>query len=114
MTTKPRHPFGRDNTAPDRPFFVVMADYGKLGLEAIVSPDMTRTDVVNTILSGEFAKIAYVHEYNPAEGHARDITEDLAREIFDALSHEPFPAHVADFIEAHTPDSIALAVRRAA
>jgi hypothetical protein len=66
----------------DRSFFVAFNDCGQFGIEAIVNPTQVRAEVVDLIRRGDFGKddVIAVHEYNPVEGYARDITEDIFRE----------------------------------
>ena len=61
-------------------YYVVMIDYGKLGLEAVVYPERTRRHIVDMIRHGEFKNIAFIHEVivsNMGFGQARDVTEEI-------------------------------------
>lgn len=56
-------------------YYVVMIDYGKRGLEAVVDPEITRRGVVARISSGEYTNIAFIHHI---EGpHVFDVTDEL-------------------------------------
>jgi len=59
-------------------YFVVMIDYGRRGLEAIVQPERTRRDVVAMIQSGELTDIAFIHAVDGL--FIEDITDELLDE----------------------------------
>ena len=59
-------------------YFVVMIDYGRLGREAVVDPEITRREVVSRIASGEYRNISFIHE----------ITEDSVGDITEAILAE--------------------------
>lgn len=59
-------------------YFVVMIDYGRRGLEAIVNPEITRREVVSRIQSREYDRISFIHEIS--DGHCEDVTNDLLKE----------------------------------
>lgn len=42
-------------------YFVVMIDYGRKGREAIVDPEMTYSNVVDRVRSGEYKNILFIH-----------------------------------------------------
>lgn len=56
-------------------YYVVMIDFGRRGLEAIVDPDITRRGVVARISSGEYTNIAFIHHIE--NGHVFDCTDEL-------------------------------------
>jgi len=59
-------------------YFVVMIDHGKLGLEAIVQPEVTRREVIARIATHEYQNIAFIH-------HVDDLlVEDVTGELIDA------------------------------
>ncbi len=60
---------------PDHSYYVVMLDYGKRGLEAIVDPEITRRGVVARISAGEYTNIAFIHHIEG--GHVFDCTDEL-------------------------------------
>lgn len=66
-------------------YFVVMIDYGRRGMEAIVDPEITRREMVTRIASGEYKNVAFIHEvrnYGDGEGMiATDITEEVMAEV---------------------------------
>ena len=65
-------------------YFVVMIDYGRRGLEAVVDPEMTRRDVVACIQSGEYRNIAFIHHVTMNDAPA-DVTAELMAEAGAAL-----------------------------
>ena len=63
-------------------YFVVTIDYGQRGLEAIVQPEITRSEVISRIKSGEYKGIAFIH-------HIDDLlVEDVTLELLDAAELE--------------------------
>jgi len=64
-------------------YFVVMIDYGRRGLEAIVQPERTRRDFVAMIQSGELTDIAFIHHVDGL--FIEDVTEELMNEAGVAL-----------------------------
>ncbi len=58
-------------------YFVVMIDYGKRGLEAIVHPEDTRRDIVDMLKSGESKHVAFIHHVDGL------YIEDMTDELFD-------------------------------
>jgi hypothetical protein len=63
---------------PNHSYFVVMVDYGRKGLEAIVDPEITRREVVARIRSGEYQHITFIHHV--ADGLVEDVTDELMTE----------------------------------
>src|SRR5436309_15294586 len=59
-------------------YFVVMIDYGRRGLEAIVDPEITRREVISRVASGEYRNISFIHEI--AERSVDDITAEILAE----------------------------------
>lgn len=59
-------------------YYVVMIDFGKRGLEAIVDPEITRRGVVARITSGEYTNIAFIHSINGP--HVENVTDELMAE----------------------------------
>ncbi len=58
-------------------YFVVMVDYGKRGLEAVVQPERTRRDIVEMLAHGEFKHVAFIHRIDGL------YIEDCTDELFD-------------------------------
>ena len=59
-------------------YYVVMIDYGRLGLEAVVSPEITRTEVISRVRTREYKDIAFVHFVH--DGMVENVTEEIERE----------------------------------
>lgn len=59
-------------------YFVVMQDYGKRGLEAVVHPEDTRRDVVAQLASGESKHVVFIHHVDGL--FIEDVTEELFNE----------------------------------
>lgn len=59
-------------------YFVVMQDHGKLGLEAVVQPEITRRGVVSRIKTGEYRDIAFIHHVDGL--FVEDLTAELIEE----------------------------------
>ncbi len=67
--------------APDQSLFIVMRDYGRLGMESVSDPDMTREGIVRDIVSGQIERVVYVIEVNAAEKWSRDITLSIFEDV---------------------------------
>lgn len=67
-------------------YFVVMEDHGKLGLEAIVQPEITGREVVDRIKNGDYKNIVFIHHVDGLQ--VEDITDDLIRQAHAEL-HGP-------------------------
>jgi hypothetical protein len=59
-------------------YFVVMIDYGRRGREAIVDPEITRSEVISRIASGEYRDISFIHEI--VGSSVEDVTADILNE----------------------------------
>jgi hypothetical protein len=58
-------------------YYVVMIDFGKKGLEAIVHPEDTRRDIVAQLASGESKHVVFIHHVDGL------YIEDVTNELFD-------------------------------
>lgn len=58
-------------------YFVVMIDFGRRGLQAVVEPEMTRSNVIDRITSGEYQRdrIAFIHHIH--DGVCEIVTDEL-------------------------------------
>ena len=63
---------------PNHSYFVVMLDYGRKGLEAIVDPEITRREVVARLRSGEYQHVTFIHHVEG--GLVEDVTDALFEE----------------------------------
>jgi hypothetical protein len=66
-------------------YFVVMQDFGKLGLEATVQPEITRREIVSRLKTGEYKNVSFIHHVEG--GLVEDVTGDLIDEA-EALARE--------------------------
>jgi hypothetical protein len=74
-------------------YFVVMIDLGKLGLEAIVQPEITEREVISRIKSGEYRDIVFIHHIE--DGLVEDVTSELIDAAELTLKEEHRRARVA-------------------
>jgi hypothetical protein len=63
-------------------YYVVMIDHGRLGLEAVVQPEITRNEVISRIKSHEYQNIAFIHHVDGM------LVEDVTGELIDAAEAE--------------------------
>lgn len=63
-------------------YYVVMIDHGRLGLEAVVQPEITRNEVISRIKSHEYQNIAFIHHVDGM------LIEDVTGELIDAAEAE--------------------------
>ena len=59
-------------------YYVVMCDYGRRGLEAVVDPEITRSEVVSRLQSGEYKNVRFIHHVD--DGLVDDVTHELIEE----------------------------------
>jgi hypothetical protein len=64
-------------------YYVVMIDYGKRGLEAVVDPEITRAGVINRLVSGEYEHVAFIHHVDGL--FIEDVTDELFNEAEASL-----------------------------
>lgn len=67
-------------------YFVVMIDYGKRGLEAVVNPEHTRRDIVEMLASGESKHVVFIHHVDGL--FVEDVTDELFNEA-EAICRRP-------------------------
>jgi hypothetical protein len=60
---------------PTHSYFVVMIDYGRRGLEAIVDPEITERGVIARLACGEYTNVAFVQHVH--DGVVEDVTDDV-------------------------------------
>ncbi len=56
-------------------YYVVMVDFGRKGLEAIVHPEVTRRGIVERIRTGEYKDVAFIHHVDGL--YVYDCTAEL-------------------------------------
>lgn len=59
-------------------YYVVMQDYGRRGLEAVVVPELTRRDIVEMLVSGEYKNVSFIHHIDDLL--VEDVTLELLNE----------------------------------
>lgn len=118
-----RPPYGRDfsraHSVPDADLFVIEADIVAQGRREryFAERDAARTnrrDTLTDIVTGQIARVRRVLSFNPAEGWARDVSEDMARDALRAAleNRQGVPDHLMDFLEEHLGcDTVATAER---
>lgn len=62
----------------DRSLFVVMRDFGAIGLESVCRPEEGRAEIIADIASGQIDRVVAVFEFNPVEGWSRNVTSEIA------------------------------------
>jgi hypothetical protein len=67
-------------------YYVVMEDLGKLGLEAVVTPETTRRAVVEFIKNGNYRNIVFIHHVDGL--YICDCTSELIDEAEAQLKAE--------------------------
>jgi hypothetical protein len=73
-------------------YFVVLRDYGERGLEAVVDPALSRSDIVDRIKTREYDNIVQIDRI--AFGLANDVTKELIDEAEAELA-DPFGGELA-------------------
>ena len=56
-------------------YYVVMQDFGKKGLEAVVHPEDTRRDILAQLASGESKHVVFIHHVDGL--YVEDVTDEL-------------------------------------
>ena len=56
-------------------YYVVMIDFGRRGLEAIVQPEITRREVLSRLRSGEYKDVSFIHHI--LDGICEVVTDEL-------------------------------------
>lgn len=59
-------------------YYVVMIDFGRRGLEAVVVPELTRRDIVEMLVSGEYKNVSFIHHIDDLL--VEDVTLELLNE----------------------------------
>ena len=60
---------------PNHSYFVVMRDFGKRGWEAVVDPEITAAGVIDSLKSGEWDRVVFIHRIS--DGLVEDVTDEL-------------------------------------
>jgi hypothetical protein len=56
-------------------YYLVMQDFGHLGLEAVVRPEDTRRDIIQNIREGQYKHIVFIHHVDGL--YVEDVTDEL-------------------------------------
>ena len=85
----------------DRSFFAILCRNARADFFAERSlPDTTsRAETIADILTGQVEDVQRVIEFNPVEGTARDVSEDIAREVAGLLTEPVGRRDLRDFLE---------------
>ncbi len=59
-------------------YYVVMEDFGQRGLEATVTPEITRSNVVQFVAGGNYRDIVFIHHVDGL--HVEDVTQEIFNE----------------------------------
>ena len=67
-------------------YYVVMVEHGHRGREAVVDPELTRSNVIDRLRSGEYGEIAFIHRIHG--GECTVVTAELLAEagVVDPVS----------------------------
>jgi hypothetical protein len=114
-----RRDFAKGRPVPDTDLFVIEADIVAQGRRERYFAERdaaraNRRDTLSDIVSGQIERVRRVLSFNPAEGWARDVSEDIAREALRTAldDRQGVPDHLMDFLEEHLGcDTIATAER---
>ncbi len=66
-------------------YYVVMVDFGRRGLEAVVQPELTRSNIIDRLRTGEYGHVVFIHHV--ADGFVDDVTHELV-EASERLARE--------------------------
>lgn len=68
-------------------YYVVMIDYGRRGREAIVDPELTYSNIVGRVQTGEYKNILFIHHIDKTG--VEDVTEAVLQDA-DVMVLEEF------------------------
>lgn len=82
-------------------YFIVMRDFGKIGREAVVDPEMTYRGAVEAAATaiGDKTPVLFVHHVH--DGVCEDITQQVFDEIDAGAEQEPCDPLAARFDHAY-------------
>jgi hypothetical protein len=114
-----RQNFSKARPVPDTDLCVIEADIVVDGRREryFAERDAARTnrrDTLADIVSGQVERVRRVLSFNPAEGWACDVSEDIARDALRAALEyrQGVPGHLLDFLEEYLGcDTVATAER---
>jgi hypothetical protein len=76
---------------------------GELYFAERVGTGATERRIADDIASGQIENACAVFQFNPGEGHSREISDDVARTVLNIVLDDDgdIPEHVVDFLETH-------------
>jgi hypothetical protein len=97
-------------------YFVIMIDYGKLGREATVDPEMTWRGALDAVSTAahDGLPICFVHHIH--DGVCEDKTQDALDATLNSIADygDPLTVNQRDFVEHHFGFEVANSFRSAA
>ena len=89
----------------DRSFFAILCRNARVDFfpERSLADTTSRAETIADILTGQVEDVQRVIEFNPVEGTARDVSEDIAREIAGLLAEPVGRCDLRDFLEKNRP-----------
>ena len=87
----------------DLSFFAILCRNARVDFlaERSLADTTSRAETIRDILTGQVEDVQRVIEFNPVEGTARDVSEDIAREIAGLLAEPVGRRDLRDFLEDH-------------
>lgn len=97
-------------------YFVVCLDYGKIGREAAVDPEMTWNGALDAVQTAarDGRPVCFVHHIH--DGICEDRTQEALDAALNAIADygDPLTVHQRDFVEHHFGFEVANSFRSAA
>lgn len=96
-----------NTTHLDRSFFSVMVDHSRdIGVSLVERDiDDNRAEIIFDIKGGEYHRVLAVMEFNPIEGWASNISDEIAQAVIEA--HDDYAEWgdcAREFVCLHKPD----------
>ena len=85
----------------DRSFFAILCRNARADFlaERSLADTTSRAETIADILTGQVEDVQRVIEFNPVEGTAHDVSEDIAREVAGLLTEPVGRCDLRDFLE---------------
>ena len=74
----PHAPFAQHRRF-ERPVYVVLRDFGKLGIEGVTDPSDTRETIINGLINQQIDRVTCILEIY--EGRSTDVTDDFREAV---------------------------------
>jgi hypothetical protein len=80
----------------DMDYFVVMQDFGKSGLEAVVDPALIRSDIIRRIKTREYDNIVRIDhvQHTAVSDVTAELIDEAEAELEEAAAYDYRPARV--------------------